>query len=148
MIISTMMRPSSANDQAGGRRPEKVPSDRARPLKRPLTGVYLSFFWMVTLLILVGSTWMGLYLAKRITRPVQMLAAAAREIGAGRLDQRVELQIRVARAVLADEAGLGRRHLGAPQVAQHTDVVPLRDDLEPRILRTIGPIAPLLGGEC
>ena len=35
---------------------------------------------------------MGLYIAKRITRPVQMLAAAAREIGAGRLDQRVEPQ--------------------------------------------------------
>src|SRR5881409_2583839 len=47
---------------------------------------------MVTLFILVGSTWTGLYLAKRITRPVQMLAAAAREIGAGRLDQRVEPQ--------------------------------------------------------
>ena len=31
-----------------------------------------------------------LYLAKRITRPVQMLAAAAKEIGAGRLDHRVE----------------------------------------------------------
>src|SRR5436305_11231614 len=61
-----------------------------RVLKRPLAGVYLSFFLMVTLLILVGATWMGVYLAKRITRPVQMLAAAAREIGAGRLDQRVE----------------------------------------------------------
>jgi two-component system nitrogen regulation sensor histidine kinase NtrY len=63
-----------------------------RVLKRPLTGVYLSFFLMVTLLILVGATWTGLYMAKRITRPVQMLAAAAREIGAGRLDQRVEPQ--------------------------------------------------------
>jgi two-component system nitrogen regulation sensor histidine kinase NtrY len=63
-----------------------------RVLKRPLTGVYLLFFLMVTLFILVGATWMGLYLAKRITRPVQMLAAAAREIGAGRLDQRVEPQ--------------------------------------------------------
>jgi two-component system nitrogen regulation sensor histidine kinase NtrY len=66
--------------------------NQLRVLKRPLTGVYLSFFLMVTLLILVGSSWMGLYLAKRITRPVQMLAAAAREIGAGRLDQRVEPQ--------------------------------------------------------
>jgi two-component system nitrogen regulation sensor histidine kinase NtrY len=64
--------------------------NQLRVLKRPLTGVYLSFFLMVTLLILVGSTWMGLYLTKRITRPVQRLAAAAREIGAGRLDQRVE----------------------------------------------------------
>lgn len=61
-----------------------------RVLKRPLTGVYLSFFLMVTLMILVSATWMGLYLAKRITRPVQMLAAAAREIGAGHLDHRVE----------------------------------------------------------
>jgi two-component system nitrogen regulation sensor histidine kinase NtrY len=63
-----------------------------RVLKRPLTGVYLSFFLMMTLMILVSSIWMGLYLAKRITRPVQLLAAAAREIGAGRLDQRVEPQ--------------------------------------------------------
>jgi two-component system, NtrC family, nitrogen regulation sensor histidine kinase NtrY len=66
--------------------------NQLRVLKRPLTGVYLSFFLMVTLTILVGASWMGLYIAKRITRPVQMLAAAAREIGAGRLDQRVEAQ--------------------------------------------------------
>ncbi len=66
--------------------------NQLRVLKRPLTGLYLSFFLMVTLLILFGATWMGSYLAKRITRPVLMLAAAAREIGAGRLDQRVEPQ--------------------------------------------------------
>jgi two-component system, NtrC family, nitrogen regulation sensor histidine kinase NtrY len=63
-----------------------------RVFQRPLTGVYLSFFLMVTLMILVGATWMGLYLAKRITQPIQMLAHAAREIGAGHLDQRVEPQ--------------------------------------------------------
>jgi two-component system nitrogen regulation sensor histidine kinase NtrY len=59
-------------------------------LKRPLEGVYLSFFLMVTLMILVSATWLGLYVAKRITRPVQMLAAGAREIGAGHLDHRIE----------------------------------------------------------
>jgi two-component system nitrogen regulation sensor histidine kinase NtrY len=59
-------------------------------LKQPLTAVYLSFFLMVTLMILVSATWMGLYLAKRITRPVQALAAAAREIGAGHFEHRVE----------------------------------------------------------
>src|SRR3954469_11252786 len=58
-------------------------------LKQPLSGVYLSFFLMLTLMILIGSTWMGLYLAKRITRPIQMLATAAKEIGAGHLDFRV-----------------------------------------------------------
>jgi two-component system nitrogen regulation sensor histidine kinase NtrY len=66
--------------------------NQLRVLKRPLAGVYLSFFLGVTLMILVGATWMGVYMAKRITGPVQMLAAAAREIGAGRLDQRVEPQ--------------------------------------------------------
>lgn len=60
-----------------------------RVLKQPLAGVYVSFFVMVTLLILVGSTWMGLYLAKRITRPVQMLSEAAKEIGAGHYDHRI-----------------------------------------------------------
>ena len=63
-------------------------------LKRPLEGVYLSLFLMMTLMILVSATWMGLYLAKRITRPVQMLAAGAREIGAGRLDHRIEPETR------------------------------------------------------
>jgi two-component system nitrogen regulation sensor histidine kinase NtrY len=64
--------------------------NQLRVLRRPLTGLYLSFFLMVTLLILVGATWMGLYMAKRIARPIQMLATAAREIGAGRFDQRLE----------------------------------------------------------
>ena len=68
--------------------------NQLRVLKQPMTGVYLSIFLMVTLLMLFAATWMGSYFAKRITRPVQMLAAAAREIGAGRLDQRIEPQSR------------------------------------------------------
>ena len=77
-------------DQA--RRMSKAYEDytQLRVLKQPLAGVYVSFFVMVTLLILVGSTWMGLYLAKRITRPVQLLSEAAREIGAGHYDHRIE----------------------------------------------------------
>jgi two-component system, NtrC family, nitrogen regulation sensor histidine kinase NtrY len=89
-----------------------------RVLKRPLTGVYLSFFLMVTLMILVSATWMGLYLAKRITRPVQMLAAAAREIGAGHLDHRVEREtadefgsLVDAFNAMAGELAAGRRKL-------------------------------------
>jgi two-component system, NtrC family, nitrogen regulation sensor histidine kinase NtrY len=64
--------------------------NQLRVLRRPLTGLYLSFFVMVTLLILFSATWMGSYFAKRITQPVLMLSAAAREIGAGRLDQHLE----------------------------------------------------------
>ena len=63
-------------------------------LRRPISGVYLTLFVMMTLMILVSATWTGLYLAKRITRPVQRLAAGAREIGAGHLDHRIEPETR------------------------------------------------------
>lgn len=87
-------------------------------LRRPLTAVYLSFFLMVTLMILVSATWMGLYLAKRITRPVQALAAAAREIGAGHFEHRVEREtadefgaLVDAFNTMADELAASRRQL-------------------------------------
>ena len=35
-----------------------------RVLQRPLAGVYLSFFLMLTLMILISATWMGVYIAK------------------------------------------------------------------------------------
>ncbi len=63
-------------------------------MRRPIRGVYLTLFVMMTLMILVSATWTGLYLAKRITRPVQLLAAGAREIGAGHLDHRIEPETR------------------------------------------------------
>ncbi|HUF23462.1 MAG TPA: ATP-binding protein [Vicinamibacterales bacterium] len=66
--------------------------NQAKVLRGPLQGVYLSFFLMMTLVILVSATWLGLYVAKRITRPVQQLAEGARAIGAGRLDHRIEPQ--------------------------------------------------------
>jgi len=59
-------------------------------LSRPLQGFYLSVFLAVTLLILISATWFGLFVAKRITRPVQMLAEGARALGAGQLDLRIE----------------------------------------------------------
>ena len=65
-----------------------------RVLRQPLTGVYLSFFLMLTLMILVTATWLGLYIAKRITRHLQLLAAAADEIRAGHLDYRVDVSNR------------------------------------------------------
>jgi two-component system nitrogen regulation sensor histidine kinase NtrY len=61
-----------------------------RVLKGPLQGVYLSFFLMMTLMVLFSATWMGVYVAKRITRPVQMLSEGAKAIGAGHLDHRIE----------------------------------------------------------
>jgi hypothetical protein len=49
-----------------------------RFFRTPITVVYLSFFLMLTLMILVAATWVGLYLAKRITRAVQLRADRGR----------------------------------------------------------------------
>lgn len=59
-------------------------------LRGPLQGFYLSVFLAITLLILISATWFGLFVAKRITRPVQMLAEGTRAVGAGQLDLRIE----------------------------------------------------------
>jgi hypothetical protein len=48
-------------------------------LRSPLQGVYLSLFLMMTLMILVSATWMGLYLAKRIPAGAAAAARAARD---------------------------------------------------------------------
>ena len=65
---------------------------RLELVRVPLQTAFFAMFLTVTLLILVSATWLGLYVAKRITRPVQMLAEGARAIGEGHLDLRLEPQ--------------------------------------------------------
>ena len=64
--------------------------NQLRVLTRPVAGVYLSFYLMTTLMILIAATWLGIYIAKRIGRPVQLLADGAPRIGTGHLDHRIE----------------------------------------------------------
>jgi len=52
---------------------------------------YLLNFLMVTLLILLASSWVGLYLARQITVPIQALAEATKRISEGDLDFQVEV---------------------------------------------------------
>ena len=52
---------------------------------------YLLNFLMVTLLILLASSWVGLYLARQITVPIQALAEATERISEGDLDFQVEV---------------------------------------------------------
>ena len=46
---------------------------------------------LLTVLVLFSTTWLALYLAKLVTRPVVALAEATQEISRGRLDYRVEV---------------------------------------------------------
>ncbi|HET6373361.1 MAG TPA: ATP-binding protein [Candidatus Polarisedimenticolia bacterium] len=54
--------------------------------------VYVFGFLLITLLILFSATWVGLYLARSITVPIQMLAEGTREVSTGNLDYQVDLQ--------------------------------------------------------
>jgi two-component system, NtrC family, nitrogen regulation sensor histidine kinase NtrY len=56
-----------------------------------LEASHLLTFGMVTLLILLASSWVGLYLARRVTVPIQALAEGTRRIGLGDLDHRVDV---------------------------------------------------------
>ncbi len=55
-----------------------------------LKASYLLIFLMMTLLILLAASWVGLYLARRVTVPIQALAEGTRRITSGDLDHRVE----------------------------------------------------------
>ncbi len=52
---------------------------------------YLLMFVLVTLVILLASSWLGLFLARRLMAPIQALAEGTRRISTGDLDHRIEV---------------------------------------------------------
>ena len=64
-----------------------------RVQRRELVRLYLTLTGVVFLATLFVATWIGFYVARRITRPIQELADATREIAAGNLSVRVETEI-------------------------------------------------------
>src|SRR5499425_1585511 len=58
-------------------------------LKNPIKGIYILLFLLITLLIVFGFTWFGLYLARGITGPIEQLAEGTREVAAGNLAYKV-----------------------------------------------------------
>jgi two-component system nitrogen regulation sensor histidine kinase NtrY len=63
-----------------------------RLLKNPIKGIYILLFLLMTLIIVFSATWFGLYLARGITEPIQMLAEGTREVAAGNLNYKVEVR--------------------------------------------------------
>jgi two-component system nitrogen regulation sensor histidine kinase NtrY len=60
--------------------------------KEDLRASHLLLFLMMTLVILLASSWVGLYLARRVTVPIQALAEGTRLISGGDLSHRVEVE--------------------------------------------------------
>ncbi len=63
---------------------------KALSFREPIKAVYLSIYVLAGLLVLFGSTWLALYLARRITVPLRLVADGAERIAAGERGVRVE----------------------------------------------------------
>ncbi|CAN5951501.1 unnamed protein product [Sphagnum jensenii] len=60
------------------------------PLKYPIKTTYFIILILITLLIIFGEIWLGLYIARELTVPVERLVKAAQDVGRGRLDVVIE----------------------------------------------------------
>src|SRR5262249_31053427 len=71
-------------------------------LKNPIKGIYILLFLLMTLIIVFSATWFGLYLARGITDPIQMLARGTREAASGNLQYNVEVRADDELGILVD----------------------------------------------
>ena len=62
-----------------------------RQFRNPIRQSYLLVFFMITMMIIFGAIWFGLFLARRITRPLLALEKATEEVARGNLAVRVPL---------------------------------------------------------
>jgi two-component system, NtrC family, nitrogen regulation sensor histidine kinase NtrY len=61
-----------------------------RALKAPVKNTYILLFIFITILIIFAASWLGFYLAKGITVPIEKLISATSEIANGNLDVRID----------------------------------------------------------
>jgi two-component system nitrogen regulation sensor histidine kinase NtrY len=66
--------------------------------RRRVRQTYMGLLLLITMMVLFVTTWLALFLAKLVTRPLSALAEATQEISRGRLDYRVDVRA-------ADEIG-------------------------------------------
>lgn len=59
------------------------------PLKYPMKTTYLVILVMITLVLIFVAIWVGLYMARELTVPVERLVMGAQAVGAGNLDVRI-----------------------------------------------------------
>jgi two-component system nitrogen regulation sensor histidine kinase NtrY len=64
---------------------------RQKFLQLPVSASYYTTFVMITLLILFSAIWLGFYMARSITIPIQQLAEGTRRIAGGDLNFRLEV---------------------------------------------------------
>ena len=59
---------------------------KVNPIKYPIKSIYFSFLVLITLVIIFGAIWAGLYLARELTVPLERLEKGVNEVGRGNFD--------------------------------------------------------------
>ena len=80
-------------------------------LKIPVSANYYTTFLLITLLILFSAIWLGFYMARGITVPIQQLAEGTRRITEGDLDFKIGARATDEIAILVDSFNTMTREL-------------------------------------
>ena len=90
LIVVNSLIPMNLTNRAGQIARTAEDYQDINPLKYPIKTTYLIILILITLLIIFAEIWLGLYLARELTVPVERLVKAAQEVGRGRLDVQIE----------------------------------------------------------
>jgi two-component system nitrogen regulation sensor histidine kinase NtrY len=104
-------------------------------LKNPIKGIYILLFLLMTLIIVFSATWFGLYLARGITEPIQMLAEGTREVAAGNLNYKVQVRADDEIGILVDSFNQMTSDLGSSKSkleAAYSDLQAKHEEMEMR----------------
>jgi two-component system nitrogen regulation sensor histidine kinase NtrY len=77
--------------------------EQLKIIKDPVKNTYMLLFVFITILVIFSASWLGLYLARGITVPIEKVVAAASEITKGNLDVRIEHKAKDEFNTLIDE---------------------------------------------
>jgi two-component system, NtrC family, nitrogen regulation sensor histidine kinase NtrY len=88
VIVSALLAPQAAAE-AREVQERYAKYRKAEAVKEPIKALYISIFLFPALAILFGSVWLSLYLARRITAPLRLVAEGAERIASGERGVRV-----------------------------------------------------------
>ena len=71
---------------------QKDAYDTLKSSKNVFRNIYGTVLLLMTVLVLFAAVWLGLFLSKKVTEPIEALTAATREISAGNLAHRVNIE--------------------------------------------------------
>jgi two-component system nitrogen regulation sensor histidine kinase NtrY len=72
-------------------------------IKDQVKTTYILLFVFITILVIFSASWLGLYLARGITVPIEKVVAAAAEVTKGNLDVHIDYQAKDEFSTLIDE---------------------------------------------